>query len=207
MHQHARMTRTPLHFAFLALAVAHTSAMLVVHAVAFAANAEARDFMLAVMRTAGVRTDALAVVAPDPDNSLLVCLSVPRSGEPEDLAAACRAVWTPANATMAFQPMRRALYPPSVTLAPAYNGSTFVGVTVTGLEDKPVWLSNKCTEVSHAGCVMQGTELSQTLRFPEQMLQDAQRENISLIFAELWILSISVLAVRLNASEPASCSH
>lgn len=84
--------------------------------------------------------------------------------------------------------VKRFLYPNDMTLSPDVSDS-LAGVTVVGLDttggirkqNGDLFISSTCATA---------------LRYPEQMLQDMERENVSFVFFHVWLLIISIIAVR-----------
>lgn len=83
---------------------------------------------------------------------------------------------------------RRLLYPNNVVILPGVEGSSRIGATVVGLNTEGgVRDSNGGLLISNA--------CAAALRYPEQMLQDMEREDVSFLFFHIWLLIISVIAV------------
>ncbi|EJD48790.1 hypothetical protein AURDEDRAFT_183300 [Auricularia subglabra TFB-10046 SS5] len=215
---YTRITLTPFHFCFFVVIFLHCAALVFLQSVSFVINAEARDFMIHVMQVTGARRDALAVVATKP-LTLYMCQSVPGNGlscglsdkEYQDAKHACMQISPPMNMTDAEMSAmgddsdsdsddddgaveKRLLYPADMTLIPDIRNASLVGLSIvgigtpTGIRDPNgnLWVSDACATA---------------LRYPEQMFQDSERENVSFLFFHIWLLVISIAAIT-NESIP-----
>ncbi|EMD35052.1 hypothetical protein CERSUDRAFT_85786 [Gelatoporia subvermispora B] len=184
---YARITLTPTTVAFLILSLVTCVALALIQAVLYYTDENAASLALGVLHEAQIPTNQVAwVTGPNSHPTLRLCTSIPYGNQ-----NACTTVF-PGNVTsqrscMDYDTLSTVHTASGVTLQPVqdFTSGAIEGVCLGDFGNNTRrFLSAQCAE---------------TLVYPAYVLDNTRREDLALVFSQIWLVAISLFAVSYNS--------
>ncbi|KAJ7239978.1 hypothetical protein B0H12DRAFT_1024935, partial [Mycena haematopus] len=173
--------------AFFLFSLVHCFAQGIIQSLLYAVDTEFEGVVTEIVHTARIPLKNMTYLEGSSNHllTLRMCDNIPH-GQPQN---PCFVVFqsgvddvTPAPDVVEFESISIVQdYDRGFAISPAFDSNdTFIGVDVTSSAASSVFLSQHCAQI---------------LVYPQQVLQDSAREDVTFIFFQFWLLGVSIFAV------------